>query len=405
VKLGFNYPHSYNRYGADIGPNPHCPTKQWVEEKQLVERGQIAKVPPAPLFDHLRRNLDNLKKMRIEVVRFFLLGNAFNWEGTGPTRRPPPPGPIGVLPYHDWAFSPLLRLDPRFTLHFEQLLKAFREAGLQIIPSFIDFYFTGDSRGRDAKGLAPSGRADCINDQTKRQVFLGTVLREFLKVATRYKEQIYAFEVINEPFWTYSPIGPLSNAPVDVIKANPDSLIGFARRPEVTEAAMNVFIGEAIELIAAAGLPSTVGHRFHGDLTTRASLQWEATGPPQSFLYYAGSKPQFHYYGKPTMGLGDPNQIKGAGLFAEGSLNGVKPFLGEFDSDLNGFGNPWPELRGKDTTLERIKTIEAEGCELALLWPDQAELKGAKPDRIKLAQATREAVAKYTGGVLPPGDE
>lgn len=403
--LGFNYPHSYNRYGADIGPNPHCPLKQWQTEKQLTETGQIAKVPPAPLFDHLRRNLDNLKKMKIEVVRFFLIANAFNWEGTGPYPRQTPPSP---LPHHDWAFTPSLRLDPRFTLHFEQLLKAFKEAGLQIIPSFIDFYFTGKSRSRDDKGLAPSGRADCIKDDAKRQMFLSTVLSPLVKVAAKYKEQIYAFEVINEPYWCYSPIGPLSNVPAEEMKAaqkaNPDSFVGFARRPEVTEDEMNRFIGEAIEVIDGAGLPSTVGHRFYQDLTTRESLSWESISPPRSIKYYLGTKPQFHYYTKFLAGWGDPAQIQGNGLF--GPAKFPKPFLGEFDSALNVFGKPWPELPGdKDTTFNRINVIEREGCELAMLWPDQAELKGSKPDRLKLALPTREAIVKYTGGVLPPIDE
>ena len=56
---------------------------------------------------------------------------------------------------------------------------------------------------------------------------------------------------------------------------------------------MNTFIGLAIEVIHSAGLPSTVGHRFYGDLTSRRALPWESFTPPQSFLYYAGSKPQF----------------------------------------------------------------------------------------------------------------
>lgn len=406
--LGFNYPHSYNRYGADIGPNPHCPLKQWQTEKQLTETGQIAKVPPAPLFDHLRRNLDNLKKMKIEVVRFFLLGNGFNWEGTGPIPRPAPPGPPSLLPYHDWEFTPSLRLDPRFTLHFEQLLKAFQEAGLLIIPSFVDFYFTGKSRSRDDKGLAPSGRADCIKDDVKRHRFLHTVLLPLVQVAAKYRDQIYAFEVINEPYWCYSPIGPLSNVPDAVREAakkvNPDSFVGLARRPEVTEDEMNRFIAEAIEVIDSVDLHSTVGHRFYQDLTTRDSLPWRSTNPPGSYKYYLGTKPQFHYYTKHSGGWGDPAQIKGSGLF--GPAKFPKPFLGEFDSALNVFGKPWPELPGdKDTTGNRIKVIEREGCELAMLWPDQAELEGAKPDRLKLALPTREAIVKYTGGVLPPTDE
>jgi hypothetical protein len=404
MRVGFNYPMSYNRFGADIGPNPHCDLKQWLSDEKLTASGQIAKVPPAMLFDHLKRNLDNLKKMKLEVIRFFLLANGFNWKGAGPTRRPATSGP---LPYHDWAFSPYLKTDPRFPYHFEQLLKAFREAGLQIIPSLISFEFVGNSRSLDEKGLAPGGRADCIKDAQKRQLFLGTMLNDLLSVSQKYKEQIYAWEVINEPYWCYSPIGPLSNVSADVAKANPDSLVGLARKPEVTEDEMNTFIGEAIELINGKGLPSTVGHRFFQNLTERSKLDWQGIPPPQSFLYYGGSRPQFHYYTKPAFGLGDPYQIKGSGVFTRrADLSDQKPFLGEFDSDLNKFGKPWPELQGKDSTYERLKVIEAEGCELALIWPDQGDPpEGSQPDPIKLAPATRSAIVKFTQGVLPPADQ
>jgi hypothetical protein len=406
VLVGFNYPNSYELFGADIGPNPHCKPDQWIREKRLVETGQIAKVPQPLLFGHLQRNLENLKKMGFSVVRFFLLGNGFNWEGIGPRRRPPPDGPPGALPYDDWEFIPTLQLDPRFTLHFEQLLKGFRDAGLQIIPSFIDFHFTGKSRGRDAMGLAPQGRADCIKDPAKRHVFLSTVLNPLVKVAAKYRPQVYAFEVINEPYWCWSPIGPLSGATPEEMKARPDSLVGFARRPEVTEDEMNTFVGECIEVIHAAGLPSTVGHRYYQDLVARASLPWQSFKPPTSFLYYAGSKPQFHFYGKHLYGLGnDPPQIKDQGLFTSATLP-VRPFLGEFDSALNGFGPPWSELPGAaDTTANRLRVIEAAGCDLAMLWPDQSKLAGAKEDRVKLALTTRESVVQYTGGVLPPTDE
>lgn len=405
MRVGFNYPMSYNRFGADIGPNPHCDLKQWLSDKKLTSSGQIAKVPPAPLFDQLRRNLDNLRKMKIEVVRFFLLANGFNWEGAGPSLRG---GTNSPLPYHDWAFSPYLKTDLRFPYHFEQLLKSFREAGLQIIPSLISFEFTGNSRTRDEKGLAPGGRADCIKDPSKRQVFLSTMLNDLLVVSQKYKEQIYAWEVINEPYWCYSPIGPLSKVSDETAKAYPDTFVGLARRPEVTEDEMNTFIGEAIELINSKGLPSTVGHRFFQDLTSRSNLDWQGIRPPASFLYYAGSLPQFHYYAKPTFGLGDPYQIKDTGLFqAKAELGGKKPFLGEFDSALNKFGKPWPELQGgSDSTYERLKVIEGAGCELALIWPDQGDPpSGSKPDPLKLAQVTREGIVKFTHGILPPPDE
>lgn len=413
MRVGFNYPWPLNLYGATFGPNPHCPLKQWQEERKLVEQGQIAKVPPAAMFGALRRNLDNLSKMKITMVRIFVVANGFNYLGTGPIQRkqPPPPPGLPASPYYDWEFSPPLKADPLFAYHFGQMLKVFKDAGMQVIPSFVDFGLVGNSRMRDAKGLAPGGRADLIKDASKRQVFLATMLNDLLVASKGYKDQIYAWEVINEPLWCYTAIGALSDQGPEAYKRNPDSaeaLAALVRNPEVTVDEMNTFIGEVIELISSRGFESTVGHRLFRDLMERKDQEWQGIKPPDSFLYYAGSKPQFHYYAKPTMGLGDPYQIKDGGLFDRSKLNvGIKPFLGEFASDLNHHGKPWPELKGKDTTLNRLKTIEAEGCELALIWPDRGgdPDKAYKSDPLKLEAVTRQALVQFTGGTLPPADE
>ena len=69
---------------------------------------------------------------------------------------------------------------------------------------------------------------------------------------------------------------------------------------------MSTFIREALNIIEAAGFPSTVGHRFLGDLT-RESLPGSAMP--------GGTMPQFHYYAKkaPSLGKlqipGDPDAI------------------------------------------------------------------------------------------------
>lgn len=409
MQVGFNYPMSYNRFGADIGPNPHVGVKQWLAERKLAEQKKVSKIPLPPLFDHLDRNLQNLKKMKIEVVRFFLLANGFNYYGTGPTRRNTP-SPNPAAPYYDWRFIPPFATDPRFIYHFELLLQRFKEAGLKIIPSLISFEFGGNSRSRDEKGLAPGGRADCIKDRNTRLLFLGTIFKDLVNLSKKYKEQIFAWEVINEPYWNYVPIGPLSQVPTAGPFPGSDhpALGGLARYPEVTFDEMNEFIGQAIELIDSHGLPSTVGHRFFRDFTDRENLPWENINPPQSFRYFAGSKPQFHYYAKPAFSFGDPYQIKSRGLFQRNP----KPFLGEFDSALNRFGKPWPELKGRDTTFNRLELLRQEGCELALLWPDlgapgyKVEIEHiVKNDPIKLVAATREAIVKFTGGTLPPPDE
>jgi hypothetical protein len=287
------------------------------------------------------------------------------------------------------------------------MLNVFRDTGMQVIPSVVDFKIVGNSRARDAMGLAPGGRADIIKVPAKRHAFLSTLLNDLLNASKDYREQIYAWEVINEPFWCYSPFGPLSNADVETIKAHSDTLVGFARQPEVTIDEMNAFIGEAIELIRSKGFHSTVGHRFFSDLTDRKDAEWNGIKPPASFPDYVGSRPQFHYYAKSGFGY-DPAQIKDQGLFDGSVLKvGAKPFLGEFDSDLNVAGKSWPELRGKDTTLNRLKVVEAAGCDLALIWADRSDApdSSSKPDPIKLMPATRQAIVDFTGGKLPPADE
>jgi hypothetical protein len=401
MQVGLNYPWSYNRFGADLGPNPFVPVKQWREEAQLADQGKASRVPLPPLFDHLDRNLQNLKNMKIEVVRFFILANGFTLRGTGPTpRHTPSPSPL--VPFYDWSFSPTLTADQRFAYQFSVLLQRFRDAGLQIIPSLISYEFGGNSTSRDGKGLAPGGRADCINDPNKRQVFLGTVLNDLLIVSQKYKEQIFAWEVINEPYWNCTGFGPLStgNTAYPSVGAPPPPkapLTGFGRWPEVTVDQMNAFLKEAIGLIEGKGLPSTVGHRFYSDID------------PRQPLFAAGKKPQFHYYAKTIM-IGDPFQIEGLGLFS----GNPKPFLGEFDSDLNRFGKPWLELKGKDTTLNRLKLLQKEGCELALLWPDlgapgdqfrSEQDHMVKDDPIKLVKSTRQGIVDFTGGKMPPDDQ
>jgi hypothetical protein len=405
MNVGFNYPMSFNRYGADIGPDPHVDLPRFLREQQLEQQGRVKSIPLPPLFTHIDRNLENLKRMGIDVVRFFLLGNGFNY-GQGPTRRNTP-SPNAAAPFFDWDFTPPSRTDERFKFHFEELLKRFKKADMKIIPSLIDFMAVGNSRGRDAKGLAPSGRADCIKDTTKRGTFLNTVLADLLMISRQFKDQIFAWEVMNEPLWATSIFGPLSSPPfaqLPTTGADP-VLSGFLRVPEVTvvnssgqivksaEDVMKDFLQEAIQLIENMGFESTVGHRRFQDILDPATGQFGVTG----------SRPQFHYYGKHAFGFGDPPQIKGQRLFSTFFPKGRHAFLGEFDSDLNSHGKPWPELAGKDTTLNRLILLDQEGCELALIWPDKAP--SGTEDPIKLEQATRQAIVNFTRGKLPPANE
>jgi hypothetical protein len=388
MMLGFNYPNSRDHFGYDLGPFPVVSRETWLAERTLALTGKAATIPleqKGRLFEHLDRNLKNLHDMGFQVVRFFILGNGLNY-GDPPTKGDKYDDDPKHVPYYDWRFTPPLQTDPRFKIHFEALLQSVKKAQLKVIPSIVSFEF-GGNRGQleyQAQvgdiGLAAGGRSDCFKAGTYL-AFLNRIFSDLLTIAAspQYKDIVYAFEVINEPYFNTQPLlGQLG-----------------VRYPEVTFDEMNEFLFMACKTIEARGLPSTVGHRHFGDI-----YAWNAAPPT---FWVSGSKPQFHYYGKVFV---DPSQIEGQGLFQRQP----KPFLGEFDSDFNRFGTPWPELGHNDTTFERLALLEREGCELALIWPDfggtaDEAQRIIEEDVIKLQARTRQAIVDFTGGTLPPANE
>lgn len=385
--LGFNYPGSYNRFGNEIGPICFVDDATWDRNNKLEAAGNTASIPLPALFDHVDRNLANLKKLGFQVIRWFLLGNG-NSYGPAPIQFQPLPNRA----HFDYHFTPPAVIDKRFRRDFEELLRRFQKAEMQIIPSLISFEFGSSKRaglaGKPGQGYG--GRADVIRDKDKRKVFLDTMLAELLAASAPFKSQIYAWEVINEPCWLCSQYGPLSIQP------------WISRPPEVTDGQMSAFLEDAVGRINKAGFPSTVGHRYFSDLRR----------------YPTGTVPQFHYYAEYRWYIqSDPDGITGNNLFS----GNPKPILGEFDSAANRFGDAWTkDLGGKDSTVERLKLLDKEGCDLAMLWPDFAGGKSGrvsasqlsaenalmmKNDVIKLLEVTRMSVAAITKGTLPPSGE
>lgn len=85
----------------------------------------------------------------------------------------------------------------------------------------------------------------------------------------------------------------------------------------------------------------------------------------------------------------------------------ARPEFAILNACQNASGKPWPELQNskkRDTTLERMKLLETEGCELALIWPDLAP-SGTK-DPIKLAKKLDKLLLILHAGecLLIPGD-
>src|SRR6266852_4002689 len=250
MRVGFNYPWSYHRFGIDLGPNVEVDSTRWVRERSLAAHGKAGAIPLAPLnlFTHLERNLVNLKHLGIDIVRYWILCNGFNYYGSGPIKRNTP-SPIPLLRFYDWRFTPPFETDQRFTYQFGLLLEKFQQHDMQIIPSLISFEFAGNPPvPPDAKGLAGGGHANCITDRNARLIFLSTMLNDLLVVSQKFKKTIFAWEVANEPYWNISPFGPLSQSPPTYALPGTDPVLtGIAKRvPEVNYEQMAEFLQEAI---------------------------------------------------------------------------------------------------------------------------------------------------------------
>ena len=161
------------------------------------------------------------------------------------------------------------------------------------------------------------------------------------------------------------------------------------RLPRVNVEAMRIFLSAALGRIAAAGFESTVGHRFYEDLQ----------------YLPAGSRPQFHYYGKRILWFGDPEAIP---AYAE--TRGA--FVGEIDSG-DAYGKLWPELHGADRdpkqrVFERLTLLARKGYTLTLLWPevgwaaptdkDPAAWRANLSDPLRLRPETKDGIKRFTQG-------
>jgi hypothetical protein len=341
--VGYNYPWAFEDYGFNFGPNPH-------NLSQTVPRWKYT----------LPRNLQELKAIGIKVVRWFILANGFNY-GTAPTLLwLPPKG-------QDWSFDPPTKLDPLFKDHFELMLKTFKQYELRVIPSLIDFHFFGPGT-YTSKEYAACGRADIANDSTKRDHFFKTVLDEFLDISKSYRDQIFAWEVMNEPVW-------------NTVTPAPHRKIG---QPDVDEVTMKDFLNSALNHIHALKFDSTVGHRFFSDLSK----------------FPTGTHPQFHYYAHWIMSS-DPKHLP----------DHPEAFLGEFGSEHPNqhsgsiADEPWADCNGADKdsnkiVFERLKVLARKGYKLALVWPDQ---KDDGTDSLKLSPNKRANLKQFTLGKFPNG--
>jgi hypothetical protein len=355
--VGLNYPYAWNIYGRYFGGgNPPG-------AEPLIDHWT----------DHLRTNLVTLRDtLGMTVVRIFLMCNANNYGVAEPGAVEQPrsvPGPM--------------------LAQLARMFEVFAETRLLVIPSIIDFKAFGRFKILSpARSLEPRTRAidngcgdrDAIlTDPEQRSFFLDEVVRRFAAIAARFTKVIHSMEIINEPRWN---IGALFN---------PDHIAGGLKIPK---ADMLDFLNRALEIMKESDLPSTVGHRFRGDLKEMPS----------------GTRPQFHYYPLRAKRLG-PLRIPRAidPILKDRSLEfagATGAFLGEIGTSA-AHGEPWPELHGADAggtyerVLERLKFVRSRNYPLVLLWPDvegqvfNPGLPGGGPDPIHLSAEAQKGVIAF----------
>jgi hypothetical protein len=368
MKVGLNHGWAFNRYGSSFGPH-----EAWVER----------------WFDQLPGNLHRARHAwGVTHVRMFLLCNGYNYGAARSRgkrallRSPFGGGPILRAP-DDWRFDPPARLEQKFLDDFVRVLKAFRDAGCQLIPSLLDFGAFGPT--------AAGGKRDLVVDPVKRRLFLDSVLDPFLDASAPFREQIYAWEVMNEPSWTTRAFAkPLAYDKQGVLRYAPDL-------PILSDSALEGFLASALQRIEARGFPSTVGHRSYGDM----------------LRYPAGTRRQFHFYAWPFLdnpGLGIQARIPRYEL--PGGLEAAENvFVGEVGTGTHGL--PWPELHGRDargaraSVFARLELVARKGYPLALLWGNEAW--GAPrnlADAVDTWEFSAEAIqglTDFTQGLFPDG--
>lgn len=335
VELGFNYPFPWNAYGRYFGrgapPGSEPELGRWLEE--------------------LEKNLELLReRLGIRVVRLFLLCNGWNYGRLAADR-----------------FVPPAELHPAFAEDLERLLAVFRSQRASVLPSLFDFKAFGRRWKRNGAGE----RQLILHDAVLQREVLTQTLGHFLEVSARYRDVVYAWEVMNEPIWNVTRLAQRSAAGGRTTSAR----------------AMAAFLARAIDSIEQAGFPSTVGHRFVRD--------WSR--------YPTGTVRQFHFY--PTGVFGRALIDRKLPPFAR-----TRAILGEFGVQAPGEqGELWPELRGADAggtrqrTRARLGHVRDKGYELALLWPDGIDGHGGRtlppgPDPPQLSAEARAGVEDFLAG-------
>ena len=315
MRVGCNYPWPWNAYGTYFGNH------------DLASWTSI-----------LDDNLGRLRDLGVEVVRIFLMGNAWSYgrlDGQAFT-----PGPS----------------DRARTDQLEAMLASFQEHDLAVIPSLIDFKAFQGPAGTKGYG----GRGAMIADATMRASFFDSVFEPLLQTSESHRGVVYAWEVMNEPAWCM---------------VNP-----FAKGTS----AVRAFLEEGLARVAAHGFSSTVGHRFARDLDRLPT----------------GSVRQFHYY--PRTGLQALLPLTEQPLAAHVDTQAILgEFATRLDQSQGDLWPELPAAVQRDpaqAVVARLRVVEEKGYGLTLVWPDLEGAPAGPTDPLKLSVGVAAGIREYTGG-------
>jgi hypothetical protein len=251
-------------------------------------------------------------------------------------------------------------LAPGFVEDFSFLLERCAIAGIQLLPSLVDFHFAFPGQpvlGSDS--IVKAGRHELLTDPEKREAFLQSTLAPLLEASADFPDVIYAWEVINEPEWcTSAPEQPLS---------------ALDPRKPVRRDQMRAFIARGASLINEAGFLSTTGFAYQASLRA-----WDSPGLGLTLH-------QFHYYA-------EPDQIPNHDCDPRWPA-----FVGEIATARH---RPWPELGAHQDVESRLRLLAQKGYPATFLWSaNRQEEHSASPPAVDFSPENRARMRRFLRGL------
>lgn len=387
MDVGINYPwQSYDSYGADFGYIPGWPPS---EKNPNRREWQALSKNNKTILDE---NLLLFERLGIKIVRWFILGDGLSYgidfsPDNSPDKKEAPQYDrprLSLLP-PQWKFNPSVPLAQGFEKDFEDLLKRFhsfnkireeqnkKQNQIKLLPSLIDFtcfqqndkttpYYNGGYTIVKGRRYAP------INDSDvgRTDEFLKRTLDLLLRISKKYPNEIYAWELINEPEF--------------VTQLKPPKMPDDITKQTIPLECMRRFIKEGVKRIKNAGFISTVGFAHY---TTLTSQEWNVADLGIDRL-------QFHYYGR----------LDGKTLANLPQME-KNVFLGEIGTKIIA-EEQWLELAKSDTVYQRLCLAQKKGYKTVLLWSARMDKDSTKRDeRTDWSDKVQKQVQQFTQGKPP----